>query len=80
MPQTPASTGVADDRQHFAGHVHDNLVGIAVRHHAAEAAAPGHAEATGVVNDEQINAAGLGALALRPVPAPPPRIGRPAAT
>ena len=45
VPQTPASTGVfCDDRQHLAGHVHDDLVGVAVGHHAAEAAAAGHAK------------------------------------
>src|SRR5579884_1674640 len=45
---------VAHNRQYLAGHVQDNLVGIAVRHHAAEAAAAGHAETTRVVNDDQI--------------------------
>ena len=25
-----------DDRQHLAGHVHDDLVGVAVGHHAGE--------------------------------------------
>ena len=63
VPHTPASTGVfCDDRQHLAGHVHDDLVGVAVGHHAAEAAAAGHAEAAGVVDDDQVDAAGLGAL------------------
>ena len=51
-----------DDRQHLAGHVHYDLVGVAVGHHAAEAAAAGHAEAAGVVDDEEVDAAGLGAL------------------
>src|SRR5205807_1608779 len=54
--------GVFDDGKHLAGHVHDDLVGIAIGHHAAEAAAPGHAEAARIVNDDQVNAAGLGAL------------------
>ena len=37
VPQTPASTGVvAHDRQHLAGHVHDDRVGVAVGHHPGE--------------------------------------------
>ena len=76
VPQTPASTGVLlDDGQDFAGHVHDDLVGVAVGHHAGQAAAAGHAEAAGVVDDDQVDAAGLGALGRMPVPAPPPTIG-----
>ena len=53
---------VLDDRQHLAGHVHDDLVGVAVGHHAAEAAAAGHAKPARVVDDDQVDAAGLGAL------------------
>ena len=63
VPQTPASTGVvADDRQHLAGHVHDDRVGVAVGHHAGQRPAAGHAEAARVVDDDQVDAAGLGAL------------------
>src|SRR5262249_58423145 len=62
----PADTSedrcVAGDRQYLAGHVEDDLVGIPVGHHAAEAAAAGHAEAAGVVEDDQVDAARLGTL------------------
>ena len=63
VPQTPAKNGrVLDDGQNFAGHVHDDLVGVAVRHHAGKAAAARHAKSAGVVDDEKIDAAGFGAL------------------
>ena len=62
VPQTPASTGVLRDGQDFAGHVHDDLVGVAVGHHAAQVAAARHAETAGVVNDDQVDAARLGAV------------------
>ena len=63
VPQTPASTGVSlDDGQHLAGHVHDDRVGVAVGHQPGQRAAAGHAEAAGVVDDDQVDAAGLGAL------------------
>ena len=63
VPQTPARTGVLlHDRQHFAGHVDDDLVGVAIGHHAAEAAAARHAKPARVVDDDEIDAAGLGAL------------------
>ena len=63
VPQTPASTGVSlHDRQHLAGHVHDDRVGVAVRHQTGERAAAGHPEAAGVVDDDEVGAAGLGAL------------------
>src|SRR5262249_12007042 len=52
----------AGDRQYLAGHVEDNLVGVAVRHHAAETAAAGHAEPARVVDDDRVDPAGLGAL------------------
>src|SRR5439155_24031761 len=45
--------GVLDDRQYLAGHIHDNLIGVAIRHHAAEAAAAGHAKAPGDVDDDR---------------------------
>ena len=41
----------------------------------AERAAAGHAKAAGVVDDEQIDAAGFSHFADSPVPAPPPTIG-----
>src|SRR5207302_7885998 len=54
--------GVLHDRQHVAGHLDDDLVGVAVGHHAAQAAAAGHAEAARVVDDDEVDAARLGAL------------------
>ena len=60
MPQTPARTGVSlHDREHLAGHVDDDLVGVAVRHQAGERAAAAHPVAAGVVDDDQVGAAGL---------------------
>ena len=53
---------VADDRQHFPRHVQDDRVGVAVGHQAGEAAAAGHPEAAGVVDDDQVDAAALGEL------------------
>ena len=67
VPQTPASTGVVpDDRQHLARHVDDDRVGVAVRHQPRERAAAGHAVAARVVDDDQVDAAGLGALGREP--------------
>ena len=81
VPHTPARTGVLrDDRNHLAGHVEHDGVGVAVGHHAGERAAAGHAEPARVVNHQQIDAARFRHLALMPVPAPPPMIGWPAAT
>ena len=50
------------DRQHLVGHLLDDLIGVAVGEEARRAAAPGHAIAAGVVDDEQVDAAGLFAL------------------
>ena len=67
VPQTPARTGVSlDDRQHLAGHVHDDRVGVAVGHQAGERAAAGHPVAARVVDDDQVGAAGLGELGRQP--------------
>ena len=60
VPHTPASTGVCvDDRNHLAGHVHHDGVGVAVGHHARERAAARHAKAAGVVDHQQVDAAGF---------------------
>ena len=48
-----------DDREHFTGHLHDDGVGVAIGHHAGERAAPGHAIAAGIVDDDQVDAAGF---------------------
>ena len=63
VPQTPASTGVFfTTGKHLAGHLDDDAVGVAVGHQAGERAAPGHAVAPGVVDDDEVGAARLGAL------------------
>ena len=54
---------VLDHRQHLARHLLDDLVGVAVGEQARRRAAPGHAVAAGIVDDDQVDAAGL--LALR---------------
>ena len=66
--------------QHLAGHFLDDRVGIAVGHQARHRAPSGHAEPAGVVDDDQVDPAGLLAFGLMPVPAPPPMTGSPAAT
>ena len=53
---------VPHDRQHLARHVHDDRVGVAVGHHPRERSAAGHAVAARVVDDDQVDAARLGAL------------------
>ena len=63
VPLTPASTGVClHHRQHLVRHLADDLVGVAVGEQAGERAAPGHAVAARVVDDDQVDAAGLLAL------------------
>ena len=54
--------GVLDHRQHLAGHFHDDRVGVAVGQQPGQGAAPGHAIAPGVVDDDEVNAAGLDEL------------------
>ena len=67
----PERVGAADarqdrrllhDREHLARHVDDDLVRVAVRHQPGERAAPAHPVAARVVDDDQVGAAGLGAL------------------
>ena len=53
---------VLHGRQHFAGHVADDFVGVAVGEKPGQRAAPGHPVAAGVVDHDQIDAAGLLAL------------------
>ena len=63
VPQTPASTGVSlHDRQHLAAHLHHDRVRVAVRHQPGQRAAARHPVAAGVVDDDQVGAALLGAL------------------
>ena len=53
---------VLDDRQHLGGHLDDDRVGVAVGEQPGERAAAGHPVAAGVVDDDQVGAAGLGHL------------------
>ena len=48
-----------DHRQHFMRHVAHDLVGVAIGEHAGEGAAPRHAVATGIVDDDEVDAARL---------------------
>jgi hypothetical protein len=54
--------GVLDHGQHLVGHVQDDGVGVAVRQHAGQRSPAGHPESAGVVDDQQVDAAGLGGL------------------
>lgn len=66
----PAHTGQYrrgfDDRQHFARHVDDNRIGVAIGQQAGKRSAPGHAVAAGIVDDDEICAARLRALRRKP--------------
>ena len=53
---------VLDHRQHLLRHVDDDLVGVAVGEQARRRAAAGHAVAAGIVDDDEVDAAGLLAL------------------
>ena len=60
VPLTPASTGVrVATGQHLAAHLDHDLVGVAVGQEAGERAAAGHAVAAGIVDHDQVDAAGL---------------------
>ena len=50
---------VLDHRQHLARHVLDDLVGVAIGEQPRRRAAAGHAVAAGIVDDDQVDAAGL---------------------
>ena len=54
--------GILNNREHLGRHLNDDAIGVAVRHHAGERAAAGHAEAAGIVDNDQIGAAGFGEL------------------
>src|SRR5882757_1138670 len=54
--------GLLDDGQDFGGHLHDDGVGVAVGHESREGAAACHPVAAGVVDDDEVGAAALGAL------------------
>ncbi len=49
--------GASDDRKHLTCHLDDDLVGVAIRHHACERAAAGHPVAAGIVDDDEVDAA-----------------------
>ena len=50
---------VLDDRQHFPRHVSHDLVSIGVSKHTSERASPRHSVATGIVDDDEVDAARL---------------------
>src|SRR5690606_13568341 len=50
---------VLDHREHLPGHLHDDVVGIAVGHEARQRSAARHAVAPGIVDDDQVDAARL---------------------
>src|SRR5262249_43606065 len=75
----PERVGAADagqhgsipyDRQHFAGHFHDDLVGVAIRHHPAQTAVPRHAEPARAINHDKVDPPPLLAFARTPRPCP----------
>ncbi len=53
---------VVDDRQDLARHIHHDLIGVAVGQESCERTAAGHAVAPGVVDHDQVDAAGFLAL------------------
>ena len=53
---------VRHDGQHLGGHLHDDAVGVPVGHETGQRAAARHAVSTGVVDDDEVRPAGLGAL------------------
>src|SRR5207245_1911037 len=61
--QTRRPGPARDHRQHLARNVEHALVGVAVGQEAGERAAPGHAIASRVVDDDEVDATGL--LAFR---------------
>ena len=56
------------DRQHLARHLHDDRVRVAVGEEAGEGSPARHAIPPGVVDDDEIGAAGLRALRREPGP------------
>jgi hypothetical protein len=57
---------VPDDREHLVGHLHDDIVGVAVRQQTGQRAPTGHPVAAGVVDHDQVDAAGLLPLGRQP--------------
>src|SRR5262249_22506710 len=62
--------GLAAGGEHFGGNIKADLVGVAVRHHAAEAAAAGHAKPARVVDDDEVDAPRLRTLGADAGPRP----------
>jgi hypothetical protein len=61
---------VFDDGQHLARHFDDDLVGVAIGEEPGERAAPGHAVAPGIIDHDQVDAAGLLAFRRQTGPCP----------
>ena len=60
VPLTPASTGVCFTTGSTSKrHLLDDLVGVAIGEQARRRAAPGHAVAAGIVDDDEVDAAGF---------------------
>ena len=51
--------GVADHREHLVRHFDDDVVGVAISHQPGQRAAAGHTVAPGIVDHDQVDAAGL---------------------
>ena len=47
------------DREHLAGHLQHDRVGVAIGHQPGERTAAGHAVAAGIVDHDQVDAAGF---------------------
>jgi len=53
---------VIDDREHFPRHLHDDVVGVAVCEQARKGSSTRHPVTPGVVDDNDVDAAGFFAL------------------
>ena len=54
------------DRQHFAGHLQNDRIGVAIGHQTGKRAATGHAVTAGIVDHDQVDPAGLLAFRRQP--------------
>ena len=60
VPHTPARTGVRlTTGSTSVGHLHHDRVGVAEGHQPGQRPVPGHAEPSGVVDHDQVDAAGF---------------------
>src|SRR5581483_1144988 len=54
------------NRQHLARHLYDDSIGVSIRHQSCQGAPPSHAVATGVVNNDKVNATRFSAFGRKP--------------